>query len=232
MHAEHTVAVRTPRRCRSRRPGGTIVDNRAMPLLLGTDAEAVGRAAHLVREGRVVAYPTDTLYGLAVDPRNAPAVRRLFALKGRPESSALTLIAADLAQAEAAGEFGAVAARLAAAWWPGPLTIVVTARPLLAPETLANGATVGIRVPDHAAARALARACGFCITATSANRSGMPPAVTVDEVASMLPDVDAAIDGGRVRGGAPSTIVAIEHERARLLRDGAIAWDRVLKSLQ
>src|SRR3954452_11965630 len=95
------------------------------------DPVLIAQAAEKIRAGLVVAYPTDTVYGLAVDPRNADAVRRLFALKGRPESSALTLIAADLAQVGAAGEMSADAGRLAARWWPGPLTIVMRARPIL-----------------------------------------------------------------------------------------------------
>src|SRR3954471_7131728 len=85
------------------------------------DPAIVREAAEMLRRGLVVAYPTDTLYGLAVDPRNADAVRRLFALKGRPESSALTLIAADAAQVRGVGEMTAQAARLAEQWWPGPL---------------------------------------------------------------------------------------------------------------
>jgi L-threonylcarbamoyladenylate synthase len=203
-----------------------------MPLILATDPSAVSEGAQLLRDGRVVAYPTDTLYGLAVDPRNAVAVRRVFELKGRAETSALTLIAADEAQADAAAEFNTLASRLAAHWWPGPLTIVVTARPLLAREMLAGGTTVGLRVPDQPVARALARAFGFCITATSANRSGATAAVTADDVIEMLPGIDAVIDGGRVTGGPPSTLVSAHDGRATLLREGAVAWDRVIKSLQ
>jgi L-threonylcarbamoyladenylate synthase len=203
-----------------------------MPTVLSTDANALRQAAQLLRDGRVVAYPTDTLYGLAVDPRNADAVRRLFVLKGRRESSALTLIAADVAQAEAVGELGPIAARLAARWWPGPVTIVVTARPGLASEMLAGGTTVGVRVPDQPVARGLARELGFCITATSANRSGASAAITGHEVLAMLPDVDAVIDAGHVRGGAPSTIIGVENDRPALLREGAVAWERVIKSLQ
>src|SRR5690349_19470370 len=91
------------------------------------DPAVIRQAAEMVGDGLVVAYPTDTLYGLAVDPRNADAVRRLFALKGRPETSALTLIAADAEQARVAGDMTGHAERLAARWWPGPLTIVVPA---------------------------------------------------------------------------------------------------------
>src|SRR4029079_7742647 len=98
--------------------------------------------------------------GLAVDPRNAAGVRRLFALKGRPDTSALTLIAADAVQAGMAGEMTRSADRLVERWCPGPLTIVVRARGALAVETLAGGSTVGVRVPDPAGARALAAGGG------------------------------------------------------------------------
>src|ERR687890_244384 len=103
------------------------------------DPALIAEAAQMVRAGLVVAYPTDTLYGLAVDPRNGDAVRRLFALKGRAESSALTLIAADLDQVREAAEMSVAAARLAERFWPGPLTIVMAAAPVVAPETLASG---------------------------------------------------------------------------------------------
>lgn len=195
------------------------------------EIRVIREAAAMIRDGLVVAYPTDTLYGLAVDPRNAAAVRRLFALKGRPETSALTLIAADAAQARLAGEMSPAAARLADRWWPGPVTIVVRSRPGLASETLAGGSTVGVRVPDQPVARALAQALGFCITATSANRSGESPASDAGTLAAALPAVDAILDGGPSRGGAPSTIVNAAEDDVTLIRAGAVPWDRVLRSL-
>lgn len=208
-----------------------------MPLILQVDCDnpdpaVIREAAEMVREGLVVAYPTDTLYGLAVDPRNADAVRRLYELKGRSEGSALTLIAADVAHARAAGEMTPHAERLAACWWPGPLTIVLRASPILARETLAGGGTVGIRIPDHAVAVALARDAGFCVTATSANRSGATAASTAAAVAAALPDVDAILDAGPSPGGAPSTIVDGSARLVTLIRQGAVPWERVLKSLQ
>jgi len=210
-----------------------MADNRSqMPAALGTTPAALREAVQLLRDGRVVAYPTDTLYGLAVDPRNPDAVRRLFALKGRADTSALTLIAADAEQAQQAGEFNALALRVAERWWPGPVTVVMTAKAILARETLAGGTTVGIRVPDHAVAQALAREFGFCITATSANRSGANAAATPGDVIGALPGLDAVIDAGPVAGGAPSTLVSVQDERVTLLREGAVAWDRVIKSLQ
>ena len=207
-----------------------------MPIVLQVDAgqpdmAVVREAAEMIHGGLVVAYPTDTLYGLAVDPRNAGAVRRLFALKGRPETSALTLIAADLAQVRAAGDMTVAAERLAAAWWPGPLTIVVRARSAIAAETLAGGRTVGIRVPAHPVAVALARGAGFCVTATSANRSGATAVHTPEAVVDALADVDAVLAAGPAPGGPPSTIVDASQRDVTLVRAGAVPWDRVLRSL-
>src|SRR5512141_503040 len=115
-------------------------------ILAAGKEDAVSAAVAVLRDGGVVAYPTETFYGLAVDPRRGDAVRRLFALKGRPEASALTVIAADLEQANMVAQLEGAspkAAALAQRWWPGPLTLVLPARAGLAPETLAGGATVG-----------------------------------------------------------------------------------------
>jgi len=205
-----------------------------MAVILAADQEierAIDSAVRMLRDGLVVAFPTDTLYGLAVDPRNRAAVRRLYDLKGRAETSALTVIAANVEQADAAAELGRLARILAARWWPGPLTVVAAARPSIVSEALAGGGTVGVRVPDHPIARALPLALGFCVTATSANRSGSAAATDAAGVLTSLPDVDAVIDGGAARGGPPSTIVDTSTDELRLVRAGAIAWDRVLKSL-
>jgi L-threonylcarbamoyladenylate synthase len=207
-----------------------------MPVILRVEADRldgalIERAAEMIRAGLVVAYPTDTLYGLAVDPRNAEAVRRLFALKGRPETSALTLIAAGREQVMACAEMSAHGERLAAHFWPGPLTVVLRATAAVAVDALAGGTTVGVRVPAHPVAIALARAAGVCITATSANRSGMPPATTADGVAAALPGIDAIVDGGPARGGPPSTIVDASQRDVTLIRAGAVPFERVLHSL-
>jgi len=111
------------------------------------------------------------------------------------------------------------------------LTIVVPAGARVAPAALAGGRTVGVRVPDHAVAVDLARAAGFCITATSANRSGGNAAASGDEVRVSLPGVDAILDAGPAPGGAPSTIVEAGDRGVTLIRDGAVPWDRVLRSL-
>src|SRR6266542_2184147 len=191
-------------------------------------SDGIGKAADVLRSGGVVAFPTDTLYGLASDPRRDDAIERLFALKRRRPDAAVPLIAADLSQARWAGEFGPREVRLAQAFWPGPLSIVVAARSSISRAALGGGATLAIRVPAHAVARELAAAFGFAITATSANASGERPAETADDVVNAVPDVDLILDGGRVTGGTPSTIVRFDGDVPTLVRAGAIAWERVL----
>ena len=195
--------------------------------------ESIDRAVEVLRNGGVVAYPTDTLYGLAVDPRSAAAVARLFALKGRDASSAIPLIAGSLEQARDAGEFSDEHLRLAKSFWPGPLTIVLPAAAVIARQLLGAGSTVALRVPAHPTAQALAGRHGFCITSTSANRSGEPAATTAQQVSNeLMTGIDLVLDGGPSPGGEPSTIVDVTGDRPRLVRAGAIAWDRVLESLE
>jgi L-threonylcarbamoyladenylate synthase len=193
---------------------------------------AIEAAAAILRAGGVVAFPTDTLYGLAVDPRLDVAVERLFDLKGRDLTAAVPLIAADMEQAAQAGAIEHHASRAASLFWPGPLSIVVPANDLISRKALAGGASVALRVPANLIARRLAAALGFPITATSANRSGASPADSADAVAAALPAIDVLLDGGPAPGGAPSTIVAFVDDEPRLVRAGAVAWDRVIKSLR
>jgi L-threonylcarbamoyladenylate synthase len=200
---------------------------------LEPDPAAITAAADILRDGGIVAYPTDTLYGLAADPRRDRAVQRLFEVKQRDRASAVALISADVSQAQQAGTFSVNELALARTFWPGPLTIVVPVSPTLSRWLSGDLGTVGVRVPSHAVARAIAAAFGWCITATSANLSGGPAAMTADEVASALDGrIDAVVDAGPAPGGAPSTIVEFAEGRAVLRRSGAIAWDRVLESLQ
>jgi L-threonylcarbamoyladenylate synthase len=200
---------------------------------LRPDPAAIVRIVDVLRAGGVVAYPTDTLYGLAVDPRSDDAVRRVFSIKGRDANNAIPLIAGSLEQASDVCELGALHLRLAHAFWPGPLALVGEADRALSRLLLAGGSTVVVRVPAHAVARAIARGLAYCITATSANVSGAPPAASAAEAAAALGDrVDAIVDAGPAPGGPPSTIVGVRDRTPVLVRAGAIAWDRVLKSLQ
>jgi L-threonylcarbamoyladenylate synthase len=197
------------------------------------ERDAILAAAQVLRDGGIVGYPTDTLYGLAVDPRRADAVDRLFETKGRGPAMAIPLIASSVDQAQSAGNLGPIELRLAAAFWPGPLSIVVPAHDCITRRLLGGGTTVAVRVPAHAIARALASAHGFCIAATSANVSGEAPALSADDVAARLGSrVDLLLDGGAAPGGRPSTIVEVAEDGLVQRRAGAIAWDRVIKSLQ
>jgi L-threonylcarbamoyladenylate synthase len=194
---------------------------------------ALEEAAAIIRAGGIVAFPTDTLYGIAADPFNAVAVQRVFDAKGRGAERALPLVAADVAQLEIQlGGLPELATRLAARFWPGPLTIVVPAPPAL--ESLTGGTgSVGVRVPAHPVARALCRAAGGLLTATSANRSGEPstadPAVVAASIGGVL---DAILDGGMSPGGMPSTVVDVITGDARLVRAGAVDWEQIQACLR
>ena len=197
------------------------------------DPGLVVRACVLLRAGGVVAYPTDTFYGLAADPRNPSAVARLFAIKGRATGQAIPLVAADQAQAAQAAHFDARATRLAEAFWPGPLSLILPANAVICQDAKAADGSIAVRVPASDAARAIAKAFGFCITATSANMSGEEPLTSAARVTESLGGaLDLVLDAGETPGGAPSTLVDARDETPRLVRAGAITWDRVLRSLE
>jgi L-threonylcarbamoyladenylate synthase len=192
------------------------------------DAARLAPAVSVLRAGGVVAFPTDTYYGLAADPTQPAAVRRIFALKGRSAGEALPLIAGSIDAVERfCGPIGATGARLAGHFWPGPLSLLLDAPASVAPEVHAGTGAVAIRVPDHPIARALTDAFGRPVTATSANRSGEPPARDASALATLAPSL-FVIDGGATAGGAPSTIVDARVSPPRLVRAGAVPWDRVL----
>ena len=197
------------------------------------DPIVLGRAAAVIRDGGVVVFPTDTLYGLAVDPFNPKAVERIFAVKGRTPDQPIALVAADAAQVEK--EIGVLSSNgrsLAVRFWPGALTLLLEAPRTLVPGVVATSGLVGIRVPAHEVARALCRASRRVLTATSANRSGEPASAEPDPVWAALGDrVDLMLDAGTTPGGAPSTIVDVSSTPPRLVRAGAISWDTITEWL-
>lgn len=188
-------------------------------------------AVQEVQRAGVVGYPTDTLYGLAADPRSHDAVARVFAIKGRPDDKPVALIAADVTQAQGIAELLPAAMHLARQFWPGPLTLVLPTRVALARGVCSSASTVGVRVPDSLVARTLAQLFAHPITATSANRSGQPPTSDPEIVARTLPGLPLLLDDGPSRGGSTSTMVEVTSAGIRLIREGAIAWKRVLESL-
>jgi len=197
------------------------------------EAPLIARAVDALAAHGIVAYPTDTLYGLAADPRDDEAVERLYTVKGRQAGVPIPLIAGSIEQAQELATFSDAELRVARAFWPGPLTIVLQPRQALSPRVLGGGQTVAVRVPANSIACALATAFGFCITATSANRSGEAPARSADAAVTALGDaIDLVLDGGPSEAGPASTIVEIEASGPRLVRAGAVAFDRVLRSLE
>jgi L-threonylcarbamoyladenylate synthase len=185
--------------------------------------DRVDLAARAIRRGEVVAYPTETYYGLAVDALDAPALDRLFMLKGRSAEKASALLVADLTMfAELCLEVPARAQKLAAAHWPGPLTIALLARPGL-PDSIVRDGYVAARVSSHPLAAALVGAVGRPITSTSANPAGVRPARTADEVAEHFAGMGLhLLDGGQTPGGAASTLVRVRGEAMEILRRGAV----------
>ncbi|HET9613501.1 MAG TPA: L-threonylcarbamoyladenylate synthase [Candidatus Limnocylindrales bacterium] len=185
-----------------------------------------GRSAAIdaLRAGAIVAVPTDTVYGIAVALDAPGGIESLFAAKRRPPERGIALLLADAAQAATIAVWPATAAALATAFWPGGLTRVVPQRADVAwPPVLTGGApTIGLRVPDHDAPRALAAAVGPLPT-TSANRSGEPEARDAAGIVQQLGDaVTLVVDGGPARGGPASTVVDCSVDPPRILRPGAI----------
>jgi L-threonylcarbamoyladenylate synthase len=186
----------------------------------------VAEGALLLARGGIVAYPTETFYGLGALASDASALGRLVSAKLRPEGKAVPLVAADEEQVAAIALFTDPAAlALARRFWPGPLTLVLPARAHADTVVTGGGPTVAIRVPGHAVARALARRAGGAIVSTSANLAGEPPVTRAADLTQALRSrIDGVVDGGDTPGGLPSTIVAIEAGTIRLLREGAIPW--------
>src|SRR5437879_3235039 len=165
-------------------------------------------AVSAIQSGGVVAFPTDTFYGLAVDPRSGAAGRKIFQLKERSGTHAIPLIAESLTQVtECVGTLTPIAERLAMKYWPGPLTLIIMASAELNAELTAGTGRVAVRVPDDPVARTIARLVGCAVTSTSANASGLPPPSTADEVAAPLGDsTGVLVDAGAAPGGPPPPI--------------------------
>ncbi|HZP26504.1 MAG TPA: L-threonylcarbamoyladenylate synthase [Dehalococcoidia bacterium] len=199
-----------------------------MKTVAASDPECIDQALAVLCQGGLVAYPTDTIYGLGALATDDAAVRCLFAVKGRELDKALPLLLADAVQAEASAEMTPLARELMAAFWPGALTIVLRRRTEFRSLALAGGDTIALRVPDQPLVRELIRRFGAPLTGTSANRSGGASPLTADEVARQLADeIDLLIDGGPCPGGVESTVVDATGAVPRLLRKGALAWQSI-----
>jgi L-threonylcarbamoyladenylate synthase len=202
--------------------------------LTARDHDAIDEAARVLAAGGLVAFPTETVYGLGADATNAAAVAKLYAAKGRPAFNPLIAHVGELAAAQALAVFDAAAERLAAAFWPGPLTLVLpkSADCPVAELATAGLDTIAVRLPAHFIARALIARLGKPVVAPSANRSGHVSPTTADHVMADLADrIDLVLDGGPAPVGLESTILACLDGGVTLLRPGGLpreAIERVL----
>ena len=202
-----------------------------MTRLIGTSLVDIGEAARLVHEGGLIAYPTDTVYGLGCNPFDADAVDRLVKAKERVKGS-LPVLVSSLAEAERIGEINEVAAALASKFWPGPLTLVVRMRSNL-PATVTGGSQlVGLRIPNHETARTLIQESGGAIVGTSANISGRQSLTTAWDVLRELEGrIDLVLDGGPTPLARESTVLRVLGGELTVLREVAISRDDILKAL-
>ena len=191
---------------------------------------AVERAATALRRGEVVALPTETVYGLAANALDENAVRRIFEVKGRPAHNPIIIHIADLAMARTCvSAWPELADRLTAAFWPGPLTVVLPRSPKIPNTVTAGGTTVGLRWPSHPFMQAVIRACGFPLAAPSANRSNEISPTNAGHVARSLGDrIGLIIDGGQSQVGIESTVLDVTVAPPRLLRPGMIHEESLL----
>lgn len=193
----------------------------------------IEEAVRVLRAGGIVAFPTETSYGLAVDPFNPLALAALFALKKRsPDKPVLTVISACSQLPLLASEVPNLCAPLIQAFWPGPLTLIMPARPELPPLLTGGTGTVGVRLSSHPLACRLAAAMGGPITATSANLAGAPPCVSATAVRDAFPrHLDVILDGGPTAGGLPSTVLVCGPDGVQLVREGAVPFVEVQRVL-
>jgi L-threonylcarbamoyladenylate synthase len=200
---------------------------------MSSDPDVSSEAAAVIRAGGIVALPTETSYGLAVDPLNGEALQRLFNLKQRPSSKPVLVLIERIGNLPLlASHTPAIYEPLIKQLWPGPLTLIFPAVPVLPHFLTAGTGTVGIRISSHPLATRICRQLDSAITATSANISGYPAARSVKEVDEIFgTQIDLVIDGGRLDSMAPSTIVNQTDGKLWLVRDGALPFEKVLETV-
>lgn len=196
-------------------------------LLLNATSKNIKKASVVIKNGGLVVYPTDTVYGVGCNPFDVSAVQKLFSVKGERKKP-LPLLAHSIEDVERVALLSTYARQISEAFWPGPLTLVLPKKEVLPNVVTCNLKTVGVRIPGHNVAAQLIRLSNGLITGTSANKSGKPPPTTAHEAAGQLGEyVDVLLDGGAVPLGTPSTIVDLTSSEPRILRKGKISLDEV-----
>ena len=189
---------------------------------------SINQAISILRSGGVVAFPTDTVYGVGVDPFEPAAVRKLYQIKGRPIDKPIPILVGSLDDVvHIAQNLPSTFSQLAEQFWPGELTLIVEAK-ALPPEITAGGDTVGVRMPDHPLALGLLQRFGGAIATTSANKSDEPPATSAEEVRSVLGElVDIILDGGQTATRVASTVLDLSVSPPQIRRRGGISMDQL-----
>ena len=203
-------------------------------MIIAQSTETFARSAEIIARGSIIAFRTDTFYGLGADPFNAGAVQKVKDLKGREGNKPILVLISDVEQLGRLIENRSAAFdELAKQLWPGALTIIGEATGQLPSELTAGTKSVGVRLPDDEEVRSLVRACGGALTATSANLSGAPPARSAAEAGKYFGEsVDLIVDGGAAKTNQPSTVVdATSGTEVKLVREGVIPWGEIQVTL-
>jgi L-threonylcarbamoyladenylate synthase len=195
------------------------------------DMAAVSAAARVFRRGKLVVFPTETVYGLGADPSNEAAVRALYSAKSRDADKPIAVLATDIGALSRWAQLTPTVRSLAEEFWPGPLTLILP--PTAVAPTWLRQQGIGVRIPDHELARALCGTCGGLLAATSANRASVPPPESASELARELgPDVELILDAGGISRSAASTVIDLCVSPPKILREGPITADRILLALR
>lgn len=202
--------------------------NDIAPRLAIDHPQAFAQAEKLILSGGVIAFPTDTVYGIGASAFQAEAIEGIYHIKGRSYLKAIPILLADLADLQKLTlPLSPTAARLAQGFWPGALTLILPKLPTL-PEILSPTPTIGVRIPDHDGTRSLLRSVGP-LAATSANLTGQSPALTADQVEESIGSrVQLILDGGKAPGGISSTVIDCSGQEPVLLREGPLSWDEIM----
>jgi L-threonylcarbamoyladenylate synthase len=202
-------------------------------VIISYSEESFNGIAKTIARGGVIAFRTDTFYGLGADPFNRTAVQRIKEIKGREERKPILIVISDYDQVSLfIDRLSPAFEQLAKTFWPGPLTLVGFANPNVPAEITAGSRTAGVRLPDDERVRALVRACGGALTATSANPSQADPAINAKQVRDYFGDaIDLIIDDGDAKTDSPSTVVDATGPDPKLIREGLISWESILAAL-
>ena len=197
------------------------------------EADRIDEAVAILKNGGVIAFPTETFYGLGADARNDEAIEKIFGIKGRDFKNPILVVIGDTGHLDnVAEDIPEEARKLMDRFWPGPLTIVFRAAPSVSPKLTAGTGKIGIRLTSHPIAMEISKRLGGPLTATSANFSGMPECSSAVEVLSQLEgNLDGVIDGGQTPGGKGSTIVDVTVSPEKILREGVIAASLIQDTL-